>query len=161
MLVPLIANNQNVVPAVLPLVKIDRGGGGAQWPGYQIVDLVQGLALFPEIAGEDTVARAVRRKRFLDEILPRLKEAREGREGAVFLAGAQVGWQAALEQLALDDRLSQEEAIRAFDAARAKVAPAPAAPSSGIGFGGALLLVGLGIGIGLGIARRRQTRLRR
>jgi hypothetical protein len=105
MLVALIANNQNVVvPSVsigLPTIKIDRGGGGgARWPGYNVVDISAALAVFPEIAGEHPVARAARRMRFLDEALPRIRDTRENREASAFLVGAEIGRRALLAELA-------------------------------------------------------------
>jgi hypothetical protein len=104
MLVALIANNQNVVLSVpnnLPTIKIDRGGGGGtRWPGYNVVDISAALATFPEIAGEDSLARTVRRLRYLDEALPRIRDARENREASAFLVGAEIGRRALLAELA-------------------------------------------------------------
>lgn len=103
MLASIIANLQNVEPvrpAKLPMVKIDRGGGGPSWPNYDIVDITSAIQLFPEIAGEDTLARAVRRLRWIGEALPYVKEARERREGAVFLAGGMLYEHGACELLA-------------------------------------------------------------
>lgn len=133
MLLPLIANNQNVVPASLPLVKIDRGGGGRRWPGYEIVDISAAIALFPEIAGEDAVSRAVRRARWLDEALPAIRDARERQRAAAFLAGIQVGQFAQLEEF---------EARTASAEARARAAEARAAAARPSGLGTALAVVG-------------------
>ena len=163
MLVALIANNQNVAPGKLPLIKIDRGGGGARWPGYQIVDIISALQLFPEIRGEHPVARAARRMRFVEEALPGVKEARERREAGAFLVGAALGERVAEEKFYSAESIAP--LIRAVDAVRG----APAAPAAmhvargayaGSGMGGAFLLVGGGILLGLAIARatRRSPR---
>ena len=66
MLASIITNLQNIKPArpaKLPLIKIDRGGGGPGWP-YDVVDILAAIQAFPEIAGEDPNARAVRRARW-------------------------------------------------------------------------------------------------
>lgn len=122
MLVALIANNQNVVvPSVslgLPTIKIDRGGGGgARWPGYNVVDISAALATFPEIAGEHPVTRVARRMRFLDEVLPRIRDTRENREASAFLVGAEIGRRALLAELANE--------VAAFRARELPVARAP------------------------------------
>jgi len=97
-LVSLIANNQNVAPAKPPpLIKIDRGGGGGLFGDrYEIVDYIAALNAFREIPGEGPVARAVRRTRHLEETLPTFREARERRDAAMFLIGAEVGARAVL-----------------------------------------------------------------
>src|ERR1700752_1348495 len=98
MLIALIANLQNVQPQRLPPVNGDRGGGGPSWPRYEIIDIIAAISAFPEIAGEHPVARAARRHRWIGEALPGIKEAREKREAAAFLAGAAVGDAAAEER---------------------------------------------------------------
>lgn len=162
MLIPLLAhqNSAAVAPSSekLPTIKIDRGGGGgARWPGYDVVDIVGALRAFPEIAGEHPVVRAARRLRFVDSALPGIKEARERREAAIFLMGAAVGDRAAEERhreldlrqmIALYDAVVEARATRSRS--RGETLP------SGIGLGGGLLLLGLGVGIGLAIARRRS-----
>lgn len=102
MLASIIANLQNVpqpeVQSRLPTIKIDRGGGaGPTWPRYDLVDLMTAMRLFPEIANEDPVARVVRRNRWIGDVLPHVKEARERREAGVFLTGAQLGYVAGYE----------------------------------------------------------------
>lgn len=102
MLASIIANLQNVpqpeAPSRLPVIKIDRGGGaGPTWPRYDLVDLMTAMRLFPEAANEDPVARVVRRNRWIGEVLPHVKEARERREAGVFLTGAQLGYSAGYE----------------------------------------------------------------
>jgi hypothetical protein len=96
MLASIITNLQNVKPvrpAKLPLVKIDRGGGGPSWP-YAAVDILAAIQAFPEVAGEDPGARAVRRARWIGWALPKIREARERREAGVFLTGTQLGYAA-------------------------------------------------------------------
>lgn len=99
MLASIIANLQNVDPVratKLPTVKIDRGGGGPSFPGqgYEVVDFLAAIQTFPEIRGEDTFVRAVRRARWIAEVLPKIKEARERREAGAFLTGTQFGYAA-------------------------------------------------------------------
>lgn len=93
MLAALLQNNNNSarIEARPPMVKIDRGGGGPLWPRVDIVDIASAVAAFPEIAGEDSVVRAVRRTRWIGQALPLIKEAREKREAAAFLAGISIG----------------------------------------------------------------------
>jgi hypothetical protein len=172
MLAALLANNQNVsIPATPPMVKIDRGGGGQSWPGYEIVDIIAALRAFPEALGEHPVARAARRMRFIEEALPQIKGARESREGAAFLMGAEIGTRALMAEIAAaadaaaaadEERhreLDLKQMIAAFDTIAEMRAKAPrsrgqTAPG-GIGIGSVLLLVGIGVGIGWAISRRR------
>ena len=117
MLASIIANLQNVpqLPAAarLPVVKIDRGGGGGpSWPGgYDVVDIMAAIQLFPEVAGEDQVVRAVRRMRWIGEALPRIKEAREKREASAFLVGATLANTAA--EAAAEER--EKQAVAAVE----------------------------------------------
>lgn len=101
MLAAIIANLQNVQPSPPPprpsVIKIDRGGGGGSWPGYDIVDIVGAIRAFPEMSAEDPVARAARRHRFIGDYL-RNKTATENREAAAFLAGATLAHQVATEE---------------------------------------------------------------
>jgi len=144
-----------------PMVRVDRGGGGALGPRYEIVDYIAVLAAFPEVAGEDPVSRAARRQRFLEEGLPLAKAARDRRDGAIFLAGAQLGEMAAAERFAAE---RERVVAEAFDAAMREIrlatpAPPPAARSSGSGvLLAAALGVGAGIAIGILLARRRKER---
>lgn len=190
MLASIIANLQNVEPvrpAKLPMVKIDRGGGGPSWPNYDIVDITSAIQLFPEIAGEDSFARAVRRLRWIGEALPHVKEARERREGAVFLAGAVVGDAAAEERhkeveaaieerRRLVDQLKIEQLVAIIDEVRGTLAaastPAPAPASRGTprvpqvrgqyetttASGATPLVLALGIGVVLGVALTTSSR---
>ena len=110
MLASIIANLQNAAPAEIPKrlpVKVDRGGGGPTWPGYEAVDIMTAVRLFPEIANEDPTARVVRRLKWIGESLPFISEVRQRREAVAFLAGAVVGDAAA------------EERHRVIDAVRA------------------------------------------
>jgi len=139
-----------------PTVRVDRGGAGPRWPGYQIVDIVAVLAAFPEVAGEHPVARAVRREKWIGEQLPIAREAREAREAAAFLAGATVAESAA------DDRrveLSVAQMVAAFDALReferARAPRAGRGEATGISAGGAIAIGALVVGA-IALARRRR-----
>jgi len=107
MLAALIAfQNEGRVTPQPSTIKIElRGGGGPRIPMYDIVDYLAAVATFPEIAGEDSVAKAARRERWLTEQLPLIRERRERREGAAFLAGAAVATSTA--------EAAAEEALRA------------------------------------------------
>jgi len=123
MLASIIANLQNVPqPEVArrpPMIKIDRGGGGGpSWPNYDIVDIMTAVRLFPEIADENPVARAVRRRMWIGEALPHIKEARERREASAFLAGAVVADAAAEERHRLIDQLRVEQLVEIIDEVR-------------------------------------------
>lgn len=114
MLASIIANLQNVpqpeAPSRLPTIKIDRGGGGGpSWPSYDIVDIMAAVRLFPEVVNEDPVARAVRRRRWIGEALPHIKEARERREASAFLAGAVVADAAAEERHRIAAAAAEEQ----------------------------------------------------
>lgn len=175
MLASIIANLQNealVQPAKLPMVRIDRGGGGPSFPGgYDVVDFLAAIQTFPEIAGEDTFVRAVRRQRWIGEVLPKIKEAREKREAGAFLAGAaladaaaeerhQAAVAAADERRKLIDQLKIEQLIKIIDEVRgipasvvAPPASAPAPRRHGQTSSGAIvaaIAIGLGIGVALG-----------
>jgi hypothetical protein len=149
-LAAIIANLQNVElapQASLPIVKIDRGGGGPLWGAqYDITDIAAAIAAFPEIAGEDPLRRAARRTRWIGEALPKIKEARERQNTAAFLAGAQVG---AAAQREIDEeaqgaaqRLSLEQIVRIID----EVRPAPTRVVVERGSSGPAFAMGLAIG---------------
>lgn len=123
MLAAIIANLQNEdQPAKLPMVNIDRGGGGGSlWPSYDVADIMTATQLFPEVAGEDGFIRAVRRLKWIGEALPRIKEARERRDAGVFLTAAQLGYAAGYEAGATDHRVPEA-------AATVQVSEAPAMP---------------------------------
>jgi hypothetical protein len=174
MLIALIANLQNQPqPAKLPTVKIDRGGGGQSWPrGYDIVDIVAAISAFPEIPGEQPGARAARRHRWIGEALPFVKEAREKREAAVFLAGATLADAAAEErhavvdaQRAAMDQLKIEQLVEIIDSVRGTVVPVAVAkvpPARGDG-GAGLFVGGLVVGgllVGIALSRRRSAHAR-
>lgn len=188
MLAAIIANLQNVAPAEipkrLPMVKVDRGGGGGPlWSmRYDFADIMTAVQLFPEIAGEDSAARVVRRLRWIAEALPRIKEAREKRDAVVFLAGAVVGDSAAEERYrataaaederrSLVDQLKIEQLVKIIDEVRGARQPAdvpvlvrvPRAMSRGRGSGGSgtspfAIVAVLGIGVGIGIALSKGLR---
>lgn len=143
MLITLLNNNNNIIPTSLPKVIVDRGGGGPQWPGYDIVDIQGALASFTEVAGEHPVARAVRRQAHIGQHLDSMRERRERREGAAFMAGAMLAENASQEKI--DALLQQIEAMKA---------PAPVRQeSSGIGIGAGLLILGAGVVLGVAIAK--------
>ena len=132
MLIALIANLQNQPqpqPAKLPVVKIDRGGGGQSWPYYEIVDIVAAAATFMEISGEDPVARAVRRHRWIGQALPLVKEAREKREAVAFLAGATLADAAAEERHAAQNKLRIEQIVEIIDDVRGAAAAVATPPA--------------------------------
>ena len=168
MLAAIIANLQNVPqPTKLPLIKIDRGGGGQSWPRYEIVDIVAAAATFMEISGEEPAARAARRHRWIGQALPFVKDARDKREAAAFLAGAQVADRAAREEFAAAEKLSIAQMIEIIDEVRGTDAPpAPALVprdrgevAEGADVGGAAIALSLvlgGVAIGIAIARRHR-----
>ena len=165
MLAALIANLQNERPEKLPTVHVDRGGGGQSWPSYDIVDIATAIQLFPEVAGEDSVARAVRRQKWIGEALPGIREARERRDAQVFLAGAsiadaaaeerhRVAEVAAEERRRLVDQLEIEQLIAIIDDVRGTPqAQPPPPPRRGSGAIPILVALGLGITIGIGLTR--------
>lgn len=177
MLAAIIANLQNVPqPTRLPpTVNIDRGGGGPSWPRYEIHDIISAINAFPEISGEHPVARAARRHRWIGEALPGIKEAREKREAAVFLAGAALATAAAEEQHAAADaqraamdQLKIEQLVEIIDSVRQPARPVAVAVAvpherGGTGTSGIGLFIG-GLVVGgllVGMARsRRRTRSR-
>jgi hypothetical protein len=182
-LAAIIANLQNIPqsqPTKLPTIKIDRGGGGQSWPYYEIVDIVAAAATFMEISGEDPVARAVRRHRWIGQALPLVKEAREKREALAFLAGAQLGAAAEREaataeaiarseaaastnKLALEQIIKIVDEVRGVDASSAQL-PLPRCrgdSATGPSGSGAGIVIGLVVGVAIGIAivgnRRRRA----
>jgi hypothetical protein len=188
MLASIIANLQNVPAAAakpLPTVKIDRGGGGPLWgPRYDIVDITMAIRLFQEIPGEDSVARAARRMRWIGEALPGIREAREKREGAAFLAGATIANVAAEdryklaaaevelrhkqaneeaeERRRLIDQLKIEQLIEIIDEVRGSTVPAAEPKTLLRGqyssrTSGAAIAVALGIGVAIGVVLTRVS----
>jgi len=106
-----------VQPTALPTLIYDRGGAGPNLPRFEIIDYIEAMSLFPVVAGEHPVDRAARQHRFLFEVLPKLREARERREAAVFLAGAVVGESVASE------RFQAEAQAQMYDAYGRPVLP--------------------------------------
>jgi hypothetical protein len=175
MLAALLENNNNARVQPQPsTIRIDRGGGGPSWPSYEIVDIIAATAAFPEIAGEDSVVRAVRRNRWIGEALPFVKEAREKREAVAFMAGAKLADNAVREEFAAAEKLSIDQLIQIIDDVRRANAPmavpTPASAQShrvrgeandGINFGGAAIAVGLllgGVLIGSALSNARRRR---
>lgn len=72
---------------------------GQRWAGYDLVDLTAAMATFQEIPAEHPGARAARRQRWIGEVLPGIKAAREKREAASFLMGANLADAAVREEL--------------------------------------------------------------
>ena len=120
MLAALLQNNNNArVEERPPTIHVDRGGGGPLWgPRYDIVDIASAVAAFPEVAGEDSVVRAIRRTRWIGEALPRIKEARERQQAVAFLAGVQVADRAAREEFAAAEKFSIEQFVQIIDEVR-------------------------------------------
>lgn len=172
MLAALLQNNNNArVEERPPTVHVDRGGGGPLWgPRYDIVDIANAVATFPEVAGEDSVVRAIRRTRWIGEALPRIKEVRERQQAVAFLAGVQVADRAAREEFAAAEKLTIEQLVQIIDeirgtppfrvsiAARPAMEHARSRGETGGGIGGDVAIaVGLLIGgalIGAVFARR-------
>jgi hypothetical protein len=177
MLAALLENNNNTRPQAQSWkVKLDRSGPSRpresdDSPHYVLADIIAATAAFPEIAGEHPVARAVRRHKWVGEALPFVKEAREKREAAAFLAGAQLADRAVREEVAAADRamregaaaaekLSIEQLVQIIDEVRGTAAPS-AAPvllparrgASGVSIALCLVLGGVLIGA-LSSARR-------
>jgi len=100
MLAALIAFQNEARPAPRPsTIKIElRGGGGPRIPMYDVVDYIAVLASFPDVSGEHPIAKAKRREQWMAERLPLVKDIRERREAAAFLAGAQLATATAEEQ---------------------------------------------------------------
>jgi hypothetical protein len=177
LLAALIANNQNVVVHKTDRdhpranesfsVKIDRSGGRSSRARYQAVDIVDTLRTFPEFVGEHPVTRAQRRARWIEEVLPGIREARERREAAVFLLGAEVGARAAEERHQEERRQEIDVAhmVAIYDeiaGARARLPRDRGDPGSGApGLGSMLALIGIGVGIGLAIGHLGHPRRRR
>ncbi len=185
MLAAIIANLQNVnptPPGPKPPVKIDRGGGGQSWPGYDIVDIMGALRSFREIPGEHPVARAARRHdhigAFLKGTTERNRQQQEAREGAAFLAGAALAQSVAEETIRVKEdtiRVKEDEIAKwalAYDQLNAEMAAQAAlvaastqvpagrgiyrtrSSSGGIGIGAVMLGVAAGVAIGVALARR-------
>lgn len=164
MLAAIIANLQNVQPqpSRLSTIKIDRGGAGPSWPGYDIVDIMGALNSFRERPGEHPVARAARRHAHVGEHLDALKQTREKREAAAFLAGAMLATVESAERFEAMQKLQVSELVAIIDSVRMPPTPPPAEPiayergthhsETGGGIGPALFLGG--IVIGLLLARR-------
>lgn len=190
MLAAIIANLQNAPQPEAsrrpPMIKIDRGGGGGpSWPSYDIVDIMTAVRLFPEAADEDPVARAVRRRRWIGEALPFIREARERREASAFLAGAVVADAAAEERhriaaaaaeeqhraaavaaeerRRLVDQLKIEQIVEIIDEVRGiSTSPGVAAATPRrrgqyvVGASPVAIAIALGIGVGIGVALGRR-----
>jgi len=152
MLAALIAFQNSSAQPRPSTVKIElRGGGGPRIPMYDIVDYVAAIATFPEVAGEDSIARAARRQRFLEHHLPRIKAIRERRESAMLLTGA------TLANLAAEERFAAEReriAAEAFESA-ARELRASRSNSSAVT---AAAICGVGAGVILGIALARRAK---
>jgi hypothetical protein len=182
-LATVIANLQNVPPAETrpPMVVVDRGGGGGPlWSTrYDFADIMTAVQLFPEIAGEDSALRVVRRLRWIAEALPQIKDAREKREAVVFLAGAVVGDAAAEERhratvaaederRSLADQLKIEQLVTIIDEVRGAQQPvevpvrAPRSISRGRGSDSGAspfaILAALGVGVGIWVAVSKGLR---
>jgi hypothetical protein len=156
-LISLLQNNNNIIPATvaLPTVIVDRGGSGPQWPGYDIVDIQGALSSFVEISGENPIARAVRRQAHIGQHLDALRDRRERREGAAFLAGAALAESAAQEKIS--DLLRQVSVLKTTPvpapAPASLLAPQKRGTSSDFGLGAGLFLLGAGIVIGIAISK--------
>lgn len=59
------------------VIRVDMGGGGSIGPSYDILDYLCALEVFEERPGEHPVARAARRTRHLEQVLPVTKATRE------------------------------------------------------------------------------------
>jgi hypothetical protein len=157
-LAAIIANLQNVPSQPrLPTVHIDRGGGGQSWPRYEIVDIIAAISAFQEIPGEHPVARAARRHRWIGEALPGIRESREKREAAAFLAGATLADAAAEErhatadaQRAAMDQLKIEQLVEIVDSVRGVAAPPSVAVAKALGRGDRAVGTNNGMGLFVG-----------
>ena len=169
MLAALLENNNNTRPAAGSSFRVDpRSSGGRSRTDrlddgtrFELVDIAVAMAAFPEIAGEHPGARAARRLRWISEALPAIKEAREKREAAAFLVGAQLADAAAEERHAAQDQLKVEQIVQIIDEVREASRPVslPARPTRGGGSGIGLFIGGLVIGgVLVGIALRKQPR---
>jgi hypothetical protein len=148
--------------STLPMVKIDRGGGGGpNVPMYLIGDYMTVLGTFREINGEHPVMRMARRTEHVQDGLRHLQGERTQKErdlAAAMLYGAQLGHTSAVE--AANERVRTAEAgqAAALEAMRMNLASCKTRgtnPGGGIGIGGAVALLAFGVGIGILIARRR------
>jgi len=180
-LASIIANLQNVPQPEAtrrpPMIKIDRGGGGGpSWPSYDIVDIMTAVRLFPEVADEDPVVRAVRRRKWIGDALPHIREARERREASAFLAGVvvadaaaeerhRVATAAAEERRRLVDQLKIEQLVEIVDEVRgipSSQVETPGPRRRGQYLAGAspfafAFALAIGVGIGVAIGRRRRS----
>jgi hypothetical protein len=138
-----------------PLV-FDMGGGGAIGPRYELIDYLNALGTFREIAGEHPVARAQRRTEHVGRELARGATDRESLERAMAI-GVLIG--AGLERKAQAER---ERELAAADAAKAVLAIVQPMPQmerrppradSEIGAGGMLALLAIGAGISIALTR--------
>jgi len=156
------------------LDRIDGDNGEQHWQ-YNIVDVIAAAAIFPEVTGEDPAARAARRIRWISEALPYIKEAREKREAAVFLAGTQLGAATERAEIEAAQKLSIAQLIQIIDEVRAT--PSPPVPllrplpkpacrgrgTAGLDFSNATIAIGLvlgGVVIGSLISGARKRRRR-
>ena len=158
MLAALIAFQNEARPAPRPsTIKIElRGGGGPRIPMYDIVDYTAALAAFPEITGEDSLTRAARLRRFLDTQLPAFKDARERRDAAMFLSGAQLADLAAEERFAIErEQITREQLARDL-AARERARAHDRSVLAAVAIAG----VGAGILIGISLATRKKRKRR-
>lgn len=148
-------------PSRPAMVKIDRGGGGPSWPSYDIVDIVGALATFQEQPGEHPVARAARRHRHVGEHLEAIKQGRERREAAAFLAGAAVASAEMHDRYEAMQRLQIGEIVAIIDEVRGpSVIPMPPARARARGEyrtrAGAMVAIG-GIGLLIGTLFARSV----
>jgi hypothetical protein len=138
MLAALLQNNNNAQPLRTSFKVDPRASAGhsrldindppAQPPQsaqqfFDIADIVAAAAVFPEVASEDPITRMARRVRWISEALPFIKDAREKREAAVFLAGAHLADAAAEERHAAQTQLKIEQIVEIIDAVRRETAP--------------------------------------
>jgi hypothetical protein len=160
-LAALIANNQNVVRGfdhrdveVRSRANRDGGRSSRSWPtgDYDAVDIAEAMRLFPEATDEHPAARTARWARWVGEVLPKIREARERDRAAAFLAGATVGQLAIFDQVRVEAakfeamREAYVESEARANAATAELARVKATQNSGGGGGrsggGTLLAVG-------------------
>lgn len=140
-IISLLADVQPQPPKPLPTIKIDRGGGGMRYPAFQIVDYVAAAATFPEIAGEDSVARAKRRAEHIARELERIQREKHGQEQAFALG---LLWGAALQAQVQAAQEVELAALRAAQAER-ETATVLASTSRGAGFSLAPIAVIAGV----------------
>lgn len=140
-----------------PTIKIDRGGGGARYPAYTIVDYISAAQTFPELRGEDSVARAKRRVEHITRELERIQRERQGNEQSMAYGFL---WGAELQRRVYEAQEVERAALRevtALPAAPPAQAPLPGRMprgTSSTGRGIALFLLGMGVSAWL--LRRRD-----